>query len=408
MPVVDVDKQIYDFPMSKRGINLYSNILTLHEEECIFSQNSIWKNGMIKRGGQTLDFNNTEAVAGNKITGLHRFYFGTSKQRLVASSTKVRKDDEDNTWTDVYTGMTDGLEVFFTTWGALGKAYISNGTDTEKSWDGSSLADTGTTTDWSAVPLMMLPYQDRLFGIVNTATAGTLEWTNSFDDTVVNVASNTGVQPDTRLFGMIIHSLTQADTGYRSSILLAGANSMYLFQGTDMRTPATTGNYTIYPLATNVGCNAPRTMTWTPAGSIWLGVDRQVYLLPFESSRPIPIGMKIQSNVGGVNGIESIPVGQIATACAVYHDGFYKLSVAKSGGTNNSVQWWLDVKRLHIDEDRLYGPWFGPMEGQTINVFALQAGPETLQMQARKTLSCSGNHIIILWEIKILIKQYIK
>jgi hypothetical protein len=274
MPVVDVDKQIYDYPMSKRGINLYSNILTLHPEECIFAQNSIWKNGMIKRGGQTLDFNNTEAVAGNKITGLHRFYYGTSKQRLVASGTKVVKDDEDNTWTDVYTGMTDGLEVFFTTWGALGKAYISNGTDTEKSWDGSSLADTGTTTDWSSEPLMMLPYQDRLFGIVNTATAGTLEWTNSFDDTVVNVASNTGVKPDTRLFGMIIHSLTDTDTGFRSSILLAGADGMYLFQGTDMRTPATTGNYTIYPLATNVGCNAPRTMSWTPAGSMWLGIDR--------------------------------------------------------------------------------------------------------------------------------------
>ena len=102
-------------------------------------------------------------------------------------------------------------------------------------------------------------------------------------------------------------------------MLLAGTNGMYLFAGTDLRTPATTGNYTIFPLATKIGCNAPRTMQWTPKGTMYLGIDGQVYLLPFKSSTPVPVGDKIRSNQTGIEGIESIPNGQIQNACDTSH-----------------------------------------------------------------------------------------
>jgi hypothetical protein len=60
-------------------------------------------------------------------------------------------------------------------------------------------------------------------------------------------------------------------------------------------------------------------------------------------------------------------------ACAVYHDGFYKLSFATTGSTNN-VQYWLDVPRLTNGEMGHAGPWYGPMNGMNIAVFALQNG----------------------------------
>ena len=116
-------------------------------------------------------------------------------------------------------------------------------------------------------------------------------------------------------------------------------------------------------------------MVWTPKGTMWLGIDRQVYLLPFGTSTPVPVGGKIHSGQPSIKGLESIPGTQMEFACATYHDGYYKLAVAGQGETENNVQWWLEVDRLHIDEDNEYGPWFGPMLGQTISCFANQNGP---------------------------------
>jgi hypothetical protein len=440
--------------------------MELHTEECLLSQNLILRNGMVKRGGQTLGFNNTEATASKKILGLHRFYFGSSKERLVAVDTKIRKDDEDNTWTDVVTGLTTGLPTDMTTWGALDKVYISNGTDRARSYDGTTVVNSATITitlggvgnaetfyltidetaqgtggiitegvEWTqgataalsatalaaylnglsgitavastnvvtitpaattdipkfadgtvsdlalsthlAMPaktIQTLPYQDRLLSIDDN-DPGELKWSKSFVDSEWELRDSTSVRPDTKLYGMIIHGQTNVSAGYEASVLLAGADSMYLFKATDMRPPSSTGDYTIYPLAIKVGCNAPKTMVWTPKGSMWLGIDRQVYLLPVDSSSPIAIGDKIRSNSSATEGIEKIPAAQIQNACAVYHDGFYKLSVARQGDSTNNTQWWLDIGRVALDENNLIGPWYGPMTGQSINVFATQSGP---------------------------------
>jgi len=135
-------------------------------------------------------------------------------------------------------------------------------------------------------------------------------------------------------------------------------------------------------------------MTWTPAGSMWLGVDRQVYVLPFGSSVPIPVADKIRSN-GDTEGIESIPSGQIENACSVYHNGYYKLSVTRSGETDNKRQWWLDVRRMRQDERGLWGPWYGPMVGENVGVFALQSGEgDSGQLMAGDSRSDSGTSLV--------------
>lgn len=374
MPERDTHTAVHEYPMARRGINLYTNIVELLPDEALTTQNMIFRNGMKKRGGGA-KFETDEVQASKKITGLHRFYYSTaSKQLLVSSGTVVRYHDG-ATWQNIRTGLTDGQNVYFATWGALQEVYYCNGTDGSLyKWDGTT--DTALTGgNLPALVSYVLPYQDRLLAIDNT-NPGTLTWSASFDDTAANwvAASSTGVKPDSQLFGMTVHSQNNSDAGYEAAVLLAGANGMYLFKGTDLRTPSTTGNYTIYPLATKVGCNAPRTMQWTPKGTIYLGIDRQVYLLPFESSTPIPIGDKIRSNITGIEGIEKIPAAQISSACAIYHDGYYKLSITESGQTINKVQYWLDINRMFQDESGFFGPWYGPMKGESISVFELQGG----------------------------------
>ncbi|MDE2015965.1 MAG: hypothetical protein KGJ89_05065 [Patescibacteria group bacterium] len=353
--------------MSKKGVNLWKNINELDSEEAITTQNLIYNNGMVKRGGQSL-WASSQVVASTAITGLHRFYYGSgSVQTLAACGTTVKYWDG-AAWQNVKTGLTTGLQTYFTTW--LNNAYISNGTDAPHKWNGA--ADSAVSAA-PATTIQFLPYQDRLLSI---DTTGNLTWSGSYDDTTWVSAANAGVRPDTQLFGMCYNSNTNNSSGYQSKVLLAGANGMYIFWGTDLRYPSTIGNYTIYPLGTSVGCNAPRTMCWTPKGTIYLGIDRQVYLLPFDSPQPVPIGQKVTSNthLSGIQGIEEMPTSYIKNACAAYHNNFYILSVMASGGIYNTIQWWLDLSRLYQDENGHWGPWYGPMVGQSISCFALMNG----------------------------------
>lgn len=364
MPNVDDNIRVVKYPVPIKGVNINANIVELDSLECLNMKNLIVRNGIVSRYGSS-KFETDEVVASKAITGLHRFYYSTSSKQTLAAADTVVKYHDGATWQNARTGMTTGNQVHFATW--LDKAYIANTADQPSSWSGTTNANVAAAP---ADTKQFLPYQDRLLSI----TGGDLTWSASFSDATWETVANCGVRPDTQLYGMIHHSVSNSDQGYEAGVLLGGANGMYLFKGRDLRIPATTGDYSIYTLATKVGCNAPRTMVWTPRGSMYLGSDRQVYLLPFDSAIPIPVGTKIHSSDTAVEGIESIPSGQIEGACAVYHDGFYKLSVAPSGSTTNTRQWWLDVDRLHKDENRLVGPWYGPMEGNAVSCFIVQSG----------------------------------
>ena len=457
MPIAEKYGNVYAFPMSKDGVNLHKNILELNPTECFQAQNCRWVNGMVKRGGQGL-LTSTEVVASKAILGLHKLYKSDgSSQLLAAAGTLVKYFTSPSTWTSIGLTQTTGLQTYMTTWGALNKAYICNGTDKMAFWNGRVFSATCTITIASpgvitsnghgfvagdavqftttgalptgitagttyyviaagltanafeisttrfgsvvntsgsqsgvhtvanvagqitiadGIPSFALTYQDRLLTIIG----GNLTWSASFSDTDANwgTTASIGVKPDTILYGMCYHSVTSSSAGAETKVLLAGANGMYLFAATDLRWPSTTGDYTIYQLAIPVGCNAPRTMVWTPYGTIWLGIDRQVYMLPFGSVTPVPIGNKITSVLSSgllnLSGIETIPTTQIANAAAVYNNGYYILSVAGAGASNNTVQWWLDVKRLAQDDTQFWGPWYGPMTGQSISCFFSQTG----------------------------------
>lgn len=529
------------------GVNIYSNVLELSKGECISSQNLIYRNGLVKRGGSS-NYSTSEVSTSLPITGLHRFYYSSSKLTIASSGTVVAKGTG-SAWTNIKTGLTSGLNTEMETWGALSKMYVGNGIDRPFSYDGTDVVDSGvatvtildykdmsptytastiafvdsdpdtitdtangfgdfmvgdvivvegsldgqndgtftleaaaagtltmedsvtftaesagnsikitkspiatvditvdgvvtnlvSATDWNtstdnnttasalstkinsisgisasvstnvitvtagavndldsiitnmdetntltvellAAPrkaIQFLPYQDRLLSI-DANNEGDLRWSGSFDDSVWETVANCGVKPDNKLYGMLNHSQTNDNTGNTSAVLLAGSTGVYLFEGTDLRVPYTTGNYATYKLAVNSGCNAPRTMVWTPKGAMWLGTDKQVYLLPFDSAAPIPVGHKVQSNIylTGVKGIEDTANANISKACATYHEGFYKLAITGSGGIVNDTQWWLDVDRLYKDEKGLYGPWYGPMKGMTISIFEVMNGED--------------------------------
>jgi len=374
MPVADKYGKPINFPMSKDGVYLHKNLLDLTPTEAFQTQNCLWINGMVKRGGQSL-VTATEVVTNKKITGLHKFYKSDGSSQLLASADTLVKKLSGGAWTSIGVTQTTGLQTYFTTWGALNKVYICNGTNDMRSWDGSTAA-TLTLPDGGA-PTQALPYQDRLL----TIQGGNLTWSASFDDTVGNwgKAVDIGVKPDTVLYGMCYHSVSNSSTGSGTSILLAGSNGMYLFSATDLRWPSTTGDYQIQQLALPVGCNAPRTMVWTPYGTIWLGIDKQLYGLPFGSVTPIMLGTKITSvlNSGllNISGIEAVPITQTANACAAYSsNGYYILSIAGSNQSVKNTQWWLDIRRLSQDGDGNWGPWYGPMTGQTISCFFSQTG----------------------------------
>lgn len=375
MTVPGIQQSVHLYPLPERGVNLNKNVVELRPEESLETKNCVWRNGVIKRGGTSI-FETDEIAMGLPVTGLYRFYFGLgNKQLTAASGDKVVRHDG-ATWQDIRTGLTSGAQVHMITWGGVQKMYYSNGNDELYSWDGSSDVELIGGSIPSSI-IMVLPYQDRLLAIDNT-NPGEVTWSDSFSDTPANWkdSSATGVKPDSQLFGMVHHSATNVSAGFEAKVLFAGANGMYLFTATDLRTPSTTGDYTIFPLATNIGCNAPRTMIWTPKGTLYLGIDKIVYLLPFGSASPLPVSKKITSNRTDVEGLENIPSARISSACATYHDGYYKLSVTKEGENFNTVQWWLDIDRLQPDEDGFWGPWYGPMEhsGLGVSVFANQTG----------------------------------
>ena len=371
MPVEADATAIHVYKMPKKGVNLYVEKSEINEEEAVKTTNMFWRDGVQKRRGYA-KFEATEVAASKKVTSIHRFYYGTASKQTLAAAGTVIVYHTGAAWANVYTSLTDGAQVMMETWGAVDKCYVANGVEAPRSWDGSSAA---ALTGLTGAVKQFLAYQDRLLYLSNT-TPGGLGWSDSFVDNAWSAPGTTGVQPDANLYGMIIHAAQVSDAGLAAKVLLAGANGMYLFSGNDLRVPATTGDYKIESLATRVGCNAPLSMVWTPSGTIYLGLDRQVYILPFNSLTPIPIGHKITAEGNQKeDGLESIPAAQIQNASAVYHDGFYKLSVAPTGGTTNNRQWWLDIARLDRDENKYWGPWYGPMKGMAFHGQTVLSGP---------------------------------
>ena len=281
-------------------------------------------------------------------------------------------------WADIVESLNPDAIMHAETWGAVDKVYFANGVDSGFSVDGSFNVD--TTILAGIVPIQFLEYQDRLL-VISVTEPGTLRWSDSFSDTNFVSAASTGIRPDSYLHGMVIHSAADnQEQGQNAQVLLAGSSGMYLFSGTNLS--LTFSNYTLQSLATKVGCIAPDTMQWTPMGTMWLGTDLQVYLLPFDSLVPIPVGEPVRSKIFSMTGIENITAANMPLCSAVYQDGFYKLSIPSlSTSTFNDEQWWMDVfasftrsNSQSVVNRALSVGWFGPMTNMSFSAMEALIG----------------------------------
>lgn len=459
----------YRMPLS--GINLFKSIVDLNEDECIMSQNLIYRNGLVGRGGRS-KFISTQVSGDNKIQSLETFYNTAGDSILLAASNGKIKKEESSAWAviDSSIGQDWSLDklIQMNQWGALDSIYIANGNDRAIRFKNGVVVEAGISTitiidysiiddgdtvtvmvdgvittltaggvDWavssnntttatslasalngvsglsasssSAVititcdmtvhlqsvstsmesdeaivdrtaflgppkAIQFLNYQDRLVALDENSPSA-LIWSKARDDNSWETQSAVGMNIDSRLYGMRIHSIHNKNTGYQAGVVFLGANDIYFFQASNMSTPFTNGDYTVYPIALGIGVDAVKTFKWTPVGSIFLARNRKIYLLPFQTSTPVEISQKITSNLSYPRGVESIKSNRISDACGVYHDNYYIISFSLLSTTENDTQFYLEVSRLSIDNKNSYQPWYGPMVGNGASIFNIKRGP---------------------------------
>ena len=371
MPLEGDAPNVVEYKMPINGVNLNDGRLEIQETQALQLKNLIVRGGIKKRDGYAKRVATVIKAGTNIVTLIHRFYLQDGTSQLIVAAGDTLAKQNGTSWSNIDTNRTDDLPINATTWGAVDKVFFADGTNAGSQYDGTTFTNSVTGLS-GIVPTQFLEYQDRLLMISETEP-GVLRWSDSFDPTNWVSAAATGVRPDSKLYGMIIHNAADnQEQGQNAQVLLAGASGMYLFSGTNLS--LTFSNYTIQQLATKTGCTAPKTMQWTPMGTTWLGTDGQVYLLPFESLVPIPIGENIRSKISGFTGLDSLSSTTVNTARAVYHDGFYKLTIPGSGSVINNEQWWLDVfsafnksNSQSIVNRALSIGWFGPMTGMTFS-----------------------------------------
>ena len=359
----------HSYTLAKSGVDFWHALKDVPKENSPHTKNCYYRDGIIQRLGMS-KLTSNQVASSKAITALHRFYYGTNSKQLIAAAGTVVKAYNTGTsdWDNIQTGLTDGAQVTFQTWGPKDAIYAANGNEQSYKWNGT------TKTQLTALPSgirQFLPLLDRMLWI-DTTDPSFIRYTAAYDDTVVESAQNALKVPGPgRIEGMAYHGL-KTDTGFATRCVISKADSMWLLSANDL-TPASI-DARLDVISPIVGCVAWRTIQFTPIGTIFLSTDRQVYLITFDGS-VIPIGSNISSNRPEVNGLEDIPSSGNTLPWAVYHNGLYKLYIPAASGTYCTVSFWLDCTRFHQHpRSGMYGPWYGPMMGQALSHGVVQNG----------------------------------
>lgn len=360
--------KVYELPV--KGINLSAAIELLAEGESLSTKNFYYRRGLRqKEGSQKLSSNRIDGDS--PITGLHRFYYNTIDKVLIgAADDKIsRYDDSLGTWTDLLTGRTATNLVNMVTWGALNRMYIADGTNLPKYID-SSLA-IATVAGAPTTTYMFLPYRDRLLSVDKT-NPSYIRWSASFSDaTWEALADAIRMSGSGSIKVLKLHALAETNTGINAQVFAAKPTSCALFSATDLD-PASAGyDARLDDVSSEIGCISPFTVINTPIGTIFLGSDRQVYLLQYGSIQLIPIGAKIKSTTLNGRSLLDINLQNMEKAAAVWENNIYKLTIPIGANSYNTIQFWLDTSR---GLENL--AWYGPMEGMELTCFVHQNGEQ--------------------------------
>lgn len=384
------------YPDPVMGINLRSSIEDLRPGEALKMQNCIYLGGTRTRTGSN-QLTTSALSSTRRIRGLHKYYFGGAspqKKRLVAYSTKISHITDAGTENVLNSGMTDDLETQFCTWSITDKVYIANGTDTLRSYDGTTFA----TVSGTAIPVArwVAPIGDRLMAI----TANGIERTNARSD---NVWSNNSawatIRPSRVGLFTAIHpiSVKGLDSIY-SGLLAFQPNAYYLITGTNFGSDVTAatasaGEDSRIQLMDNfVGTSSPKSVVSIPGiGTAWFTSDLNVYLLPEGSLKGMYIGDKLRSN-GAITGIESTNNSALEQVWMAYFDRFLMLGIPTGNSTFPQIQFWMDMYSWQLYPRR--GPvWYGPMSGQSIGQVCVENQQSDFQMTGGEGNASTGAFI---------------
>ena len=373
------------------GINLRASEEDLRSDEQVaearLMQNCIYDGGVRIRTGSAR-ITSTALQASKRIRGGHKFYYGgpnPTQKRLVAYGTKISHIADNGTETVLTSGMTDDLDTFFGTWSITDKAYISNRTDTLRSYDGTTFA-TVAGTNIPAPRTAVVPVLDRLLCI----TANGIERTSPRVDTTWSSNSSWATfRPQRPGLFTALHPFTVrgTDTLYPGALAFQ-ANGYYVITGTNYGSDASAGSASagedsaIRLLDPNIGTSSPYSVTTVPGvGIFWFTSDKNVYFLPEGSLVGGYVGDKLISH-NSTPGIESINTAAINQIWMTYFDRYLMLGIPTGSNTFCDTQFWMDMRTFNPQQP----VWNGPMTGQTIS----RCWPE-VQNGEFKVVSGEGN-----------------
>jgi len=183
--------------------------------------------------------------------------------------------------------------------------------------------------------------------------------------------------------------LTETDSaGLRTQLAIFTDRKCVVYDGIPPQSTDTDETPTDFRQTMNfgMGCVATRSIVETPKGLIFLGTDGIIYMMRGQVREGlVPIGRAIEPV------LKTFTPYQQQVACAVYDDGFYKLSIAGlqvdwgmfnfnknftgNGGTAGPVtQFWCDLRDLDVGAYDAGARWSGPHTGQRIGFFAKARG----------------------------------
>ncbi len=356
-----------ELAMNFRGVNRRDDPQAMRADELYTAANFVPKTrGIAETRLGATRFNATaweNATAGRELI---RYYpSGGTKRKVAAFNVAggdqiVYGDDENGTLAEVTgaTALTANKDWRFCVY--LGNLYMGNATEAmQKSTDGT------TRTDVTTLPIghPACVYRSRLVIVKNPTQRKRVYYTGVESEECDTTFQYRSVEHPEDVEAAAGFGRDE-DRGVFGDLAVFTATSTWIQRG-DF------GEVGEWDRATDrLGTLSPLSLVDTPYGLMGLGYDGTpdlvVFMIPVGGGRPIIVSDKIR-------GAEILPMAYRKLACAVYHDGFYKLSFVPEGGSAPTRQWWGDLRRLNPNADDYGIGWWGPHSGQTIGAFAVQA-----------------------------------
>ena len=374
--------EVSSYPDPKLGINLRKSPEDLLPEEAYLLKNCFYDAGVRKRfGSQRFSTPSLGTYAG--VGGI-KFYYGQSSQaRLIAFDTNIGQVSDAGVFTTLTSTMTSGQPTFFTPWSIQERCYISNGADSLRYFDGSSVS-TLTGTNIPASPTMVKAFADRLFAIQNgVVVVSDPRVDNVFSDPT---SSWSAYQPSVSggdVVAISVHSQTGSLGDPGQSLLLYQQSALTALAGTDFgsnvtaASPPTGWDATLTVLDTAIGTASPKSICTVPGlGTFWFTQGRNIAWLPLGESQPRLIGDVLFTYRNDVDAINTIDGARLADVWMVYHDRKLKLGLPIGGNPYVTTQYWLDLRPLYENlgailhgnaEEGMAVPWSGPHTAQPIS-----------------------------------------